>query len=440
MADRSIDYLPIDDIPQALRNAKQHKRDKITGSIRKWGFTAAPIIDERTGRLVAGHGRLEALRWMRDAGESPPEGIHTDGDTWLAPVERGWSSRSDADAEALTEADNNLTELGGWDQHLRAEILEDIADHDPDLLDAAGWEREELDQLLNSIATEGTHGTPDEDEAPEPSTDEDAITKPGDLWILGNHRLLCGDATNEDDVKRLINGEHATLMATDPPYLVDYQGGNHPQSWHNKTEVKDKHWDDYTDPDQASDFFYAFLTVARAQALTDRPAIYQWHAAGRADLVMDAWKRAGLLAHQQIIWVKARAVLGRSHFMWQHEPCLYGWIEGNQPDQARRPPSDAKTVWEIDQKGDTDGIHPTQKPVEVIRRPVEWHTRPNEVIYEPFGGSGTALIAAEQTGRACYAIELSPAFCDVILQRWASQTGRTPVHADTGQPLPGTAS
>jgi DNA modification methylase len=211
-------------------------------------------------------------------------------------------------------------------------------------------------------------------------------------------------------------------MPTDPPYLVNYQGGNHPQSWHNKAEVKDKHWDDYQEGDGA-DFFARFIEVALAEALTPNPAIYQFHASSRQALVEQAWKQNGLLVHQQLIWVKTRAVLTHSHYMWQHEPCFYGWVQGTPP--SRKPPANATTIWPVDQAGDSSGLHPTQKPVELIQRMVEYHTRPGEAIYEPFAGSGTAIVAAELTGRVCYAQELSPAFCDVIVQRWQELTGKT---------------
>ena len=221
-----------------------------------------------------------------------------------------------------------------------------------------------------------------------------------------------------------MNGERSALMATDPPYLVDYRGGNHPQSWANKAKVKDKHWDDYIDPDRASDFFASFIRVALQEALTDRPAIYQWHAARRSVLVEQAWIANKLLVHQQLIWKKSRPVLGRQHFMWQHEPCMYGWVQGRIP--ALRPPNNATTVWDVNQRGESDGIHPTQKPVELFRRPVEWHTRAGGVVFEPFSGSGTSIIAAEMTGRRCFALEISPAFVDVACRRYQEHTGIAP--------------
>jgi DNA modification methylase len=227
-----------------------------------------------------------------------------------------------------------------------------------------------------------------------------------------------------------MGGERAGLMATDPPYLVNYDGGNHPQTWGNGgkqagRDVATKHWDAYTDHDSAVEFYQQFLAAALAEALSERPLIYQWFGMMRFEVVLAAWKANGLLAHQVIIWHKSRSVLTRCDFMWDYEPCLYGWIEGQRPTAKLRPPAEATAVWEVASsiEDGAAGIHPTQKPVELIRRPIVWHTSPGELIYEPFAGSGTALIAAEMTGRRCFALELSPAFCDVIVTRWQNFTG-----------------
>jgi DNA modification methylase len=227
------------------------------------------------------------------------------------------------------------------------------------------------------------------------------------------HRIVVGDSTCMADVARAMGGRKATLMATDPPYLVDYQGGNHPQSWSNKPDVRDKHWDDYREG-EGCELFARFLQVARDVALIANPAVYQWHAHKRQALVEAAWHQVGLLVHQQIIWAKTRAVLTHSHFMWQHEPCFYGWVEGRPP--TKRPPPNVTTVWQIDQKG-LEGLHPTQKPLEIVTRPISYHTEPGDVIYEPFSGSGTALAAAETTGRVCCAVEKAEAFVAVALER-----------------------
>lgn len=218
-----------------------------------------------------------------------------------------------------------------------------------------------------------------------------------------------------------MDGHKASLLATDPPYLVDYKGGNHAKSSVNSEAKREKHWDDYVDPDTSVAFFEAYLKTTLAHC-KGNIAIYQWHADRRRDLVEAAWKAAGLFVHQILVWVKARPVMGRCHFMYQHEPCVYGWRNKQMP--YRRPPANTSTVWPIDQKGQQDGIHPTQKPVEIFARPIRWHTAKGEVVLEPFSGSGTQIIAAEQLERRCFAMELSPAFVDAAVMRWEQQTGK----------------
>lgn len=206
--------------------------------------------------------------------------------------------------------------------------------------------------------------------------------------------------------------KRAALMATDPPYLVEYHGGNHPRSLSNSEKTKDKHHADYKEQ-LGDDFYERFLTVALDVALAEKVAIYQWHAQKRAGLVNATWEKLGLAMHQQIIWFKSRPVLTHSHFMWQHEPCFYGWREGKQPTT---PPNNESTVWQIDSKG-LEGIHPTEKPLEIFSRPQTWHINAGEVCYEPFSGSGAQLVAAQNTKRACYAMELSDAFVACALER-----------------------
>jgi DNA modification methylase len=271
-------------------------------------------------------------------------------------------------------------------------------------------------------------GLTDPDAIPEPP--EKPITKPGDLWLLGEHRLMCADATNSDDVKRLMGDERAQLMVTDPPYLVDYDGGNHPPTWANGGKQGDpaagtRHWDAYVDHDTSVAFYEGFLHCAIDGALSETPLIYMAFGMMRAPIVFAAWEKAGLLLHQILVWVKTRHVLSRSDFMWTYEPLAYGWLQGKRPEPALRPPANATAVWEIASGGqDVTGVHPTQKPAELYRQPIQWHTKPGDLIYEPFSGSGTALVAAEQTGRRCFALEQAPEFCDVAVQRWQNLTGQ----------------
>jgi DNA modification methylase len=227
-------------------------------------------------------------------------------------------------------------------------------------------------------------------------------------------------------VALLMDGKKAQILCTDPPYLVSYTGENHPQSYANRPETANKSWDDYKDPTTGLAFFDAFLRIALEHVVPDA-AIYQWHAVRRQSLVEQAWEQNGLLAHQTIIWVKARPVLTRSMFMWQHEPCFFGWVQGNMPPKDRRPPPNASNVWQIDQvahAGDERPDHPTPKPLEIFSRPLEYHTRPGEIALEPFSGSGAQIIAAEKLSRRCYAMEISPAFVDVAVLRWEKATGK----------------
>lgn len=230
-------------------------------------------------------------------------------------------------------------------------------------------------------------------------------------------------------------GQRATAMVTDPPYLVDYAGGSHPASKSNQGAAnKDKDWStSYREVDikDAEHFLLTFLELGSKVALVDDAPWYVWHASARQGLLQRCWEAVGGLVHQQIIWVKSRPILTYSHFMWQHEPCLYGWKKGHQP--TRRPPPNERSVWEIESAGNDDGIHPTQKPVALFARPIEWHVHAGEVVYEPFGGSGTCLIAAHSLKRRCFGMELSPIFADVICRRFQEFTGTTPILESTGE-------
>ncbi|MGH2535113.1 MAG: DNA modification methylase [Thermomicrobiales bacterium] len=412
------------------RNARTHSERNlalIEQALREVGAARSIVVDE-AGTILAGNATVAAAT---QAGLTHVRFVEADG-TELVAVRR--TGLSPEQKRRLALLDNRAAELADWDTAILAALAEDT--------DLSGlWSDDEIAALM---AREPAPVTPLTDPDSLPEVLDDPITTPGDLWLLGRHRLLCGDATNAEDVRRLMAGARAPLMPTDPPYLVNYQGGNHPQSWSNRPVVKDKHWDDYREGDGAA-FFSAFLRVALDEALTATPALYQFHASARQALVEEAWKQNGLLVHQQLIWVKNRAILTHSHFMWQHETCFYGWVQGTPP--RRTPPANATTVWTVAPAGgesaspvaETDaasGLHPTQKPVALIRRMVEYHTLPGEAVYEPFAGSGTALITCELTGRVCHALELAPAYCDVVVRRWEQLTGQQAVRAaaETGAP------
>lgn len=374
----------------------------VLASIRRFGFRQ-PVVAKPSGELVAGHTRLKAALEL---------GLKQ------VPVVR--FEGSDLDAVAYGIADNRTHEYATWDDGALAKLLGELRAEDS--LEGVGFSTAEVDALIAEIDASIAEQRELNDPGPEPEP-ATPVTRAGDLWLLGDHKLLCGDSTNADDVARLMGDAKATLLASDPPYLVDYQGGNHPQSWHNKPDVKDKHWDDYVDPKSGVEFFASYLRVALAHCI-ERVPVYQWHATRRQVIVEEAWKQNGLLVHQTLIWFKARPVLTRCHFMWQHEPCFYGWPEGFMPEPDRRPPPNERTVWEVDQIGQQDGIHPTQKPVALFERPITFHTKPGEVVLESFSGSGTQILSAERLARRCFAMEISPAFVDVAVKRWQKATGK----------------
>lgn len=384
---------------------------KVAGSLTEFGWRQPIVVDEQ-GVILAGHTRLLAAQ--RLGLEKVPVHVATD----LTPQQ----------AKAYRLADNRSAQETSWDMDLLPLELAELIDLEFDLA-LTGFEPDEVAAFL----AEATEGFTDPDLVPEPP--EEPLSKPGDLYLLGEHRLLCGNATNPDDVQKLMAGKKATLMATDPPYLVDYAGGQHPSSEANGGIVdgvrvghEEKHWDGYIDHEHSVEFYVEFLRCALDHALTDDAAIYQWFGIMRTEVIWQSWREVGLLPHQVLIWLKTRSVLTYSHFMWNYEPMMYGWRQGHMPKV--KPPADAKAVWEIGSaiEDGASGIHPTQKPVETIRRPISYHTKPGGLLYEPFSGSGTALIAAEEMGRVCYAMEQAPQFVDVAVARWEAFTGKKAAH------------
>ena len=407
----SVEWWPTTKPTPYARNARQCPEQaiaKVAGSIHEFGFKN-PILVDGEGTIIAGHTRLLAAQRL-DLAEVPVI-ICAD----LSP----------AKVKALRLADNRTAQETSWDDELLAIELEELLGLEIDL-ELTGFDEEEIAALL----AEPTEGLTDEDTPCD--LPEIPASRTGDLWLLGKHRLLCGDSTNADEVQRLMAGKRATLMATDPPYLVDYDGGNHPQTWANggkkpgaEKDAGTKHWDAYTDHDSSVTFYRDFLSIALEVALSPRPVVYQWFGMMKVDIVLEAWREVGLLPHQVLIWKKSRHVLTRCDFMWDYEPMMYGWLQGERPGSLIRPPANATAVWEIESKiEDSPGnLHPTMKPVELIRRPILYHTKPGGLIYEPFSGSGTAIIAAENTGRTCCAMEQSPAFVDAAVARWEAYTG-----------------
>ena len=261
-------------------------------------------------------------------------------------------------------------------------------------------------------------------EIPEPPADP--ITKPGDLWILGEHRLLCGDSTKAEDVARLMNGERAQLMNTDPPYGVSYANDDRPNPGVAKPRVAN---DSLTD-EQLQTFLESCFRAAVEHALLPDAAWYMWHAhLTQGYFAAAAAAAANVVLHRQIIWVKPVLLLGRGQYHWKHEPCFMGWVKGNQPPDYGKGNGERTqtTVWEIGtvtQSERKEFNHATPKPVKLFEIPLVKHTKKGEIAYEPFSGSGPQVIAAEQLGRKCYGMEISPQYCDVIVKRWETLTGK----------------
>jgi DNA modification methylase len=390
---RSIETItPYPQNPRKNQNAV----DGVARSIKDFGFRNAIVVD-RDGTIIMGHTRLLAAKQLGMT-EVP---VHVAGE--LNPEQ----------ARALRIADNKLHELAEWDTDLLNIELTELKDLGIDM-SLLGWSDEELNELL---APPGTEGMTDADEVPEPP--ETPITKPGDLWLLGEHRLLCGDSTKPEDVDRVMEGAKAALVATDPPYLVDYTG--------ERPNDSGKDWSDtyreveITDADRF--FRGVFTNVLRV--LAPHAAIYCWHAHKRQALISQVWTDLGILDHQQVVWVKPTPVFGRVYWHFRHEPCMMGWKKGSQPEHDSD--HEFNSVWEIDWEGKARIVgnsHPTQKPVEIFARPMRKHTKRGDTVFEPFSGSGSQLIAAEKEGRRCRAIELEPTFVDVAVARWETFTAK----------------
>jgi DNA modification methylase len=400
---RRIEVWPLERLVPYDRNPRRHSDeqvDRIAASISAHGFNNPVLVDRKDG-IIAGHGRYQAAQRL---GLTEVPVIVLD-------------HLTETQKRAYLIADNRLAELAVWDDEL---LLQELTELEAGgALELAGYHLDELEVLAKGVEAQLTAEISD----PGPGTPpKHPVTRPGDLWALGEHRLLCGDSTKSADVRRAMGGREAAVLATDPPYLVDYTSEERLEARNGRSPAE-QDWDRFEGDDAGIEFYVGYLAACLKHCRKDVP-VYQWHAHARADLVAAAWKKVGLLAHQQIIWAKSRAVLSRSHFMWGHEPCLYGWPKGKMPKKARRPPASESTVWPIENVHRNE-MHPTQKPLELFLRPLLFHTRPGETSLEPFSGSGTQIVAAESLGRRCCAIEISPAFCDVAIERWQEAAGKS---------------
>ena len=394
----AITYRPIGDLIPYARNARTHSEAQvalIAGSIREFGFTN-PVLVEGSNGIIAGHGRVMAAGKLGLAAVPVIELSHL----------------SEAQKRAYVLADNKLAERAGWDVEMLALEVADLATLGIDLMDL-GFTGRELDELLRQNGAD-----PREDEVP-PVPDV-PVSRPGDVWLLGPHRLICGDATDATIVARVLNGVTPHLMVTDPPYGVSYD-----PEWRNRAGASETKRVGKVMNDDRADWRAAW-------ALFPGEVAYIWHGALHAAVVAESLEAAGFAIRSQIIWAKERLVLSRGHYHWQHEPCWYAVRSSGTGHWS----GDRKqtTLWSIpsgDQDADT--VHGTQKPVDCMRRPMLNNSSPGQAVYEPFCGSGSSLIAAETTGRVCHAVELDPAYDDVALLRWQAFTGKEAVLEGEGR-------
>lgn len=420
---RTLEYAKPGTFPVYERNSRTHSEAqilKVMASIKEFGFTNPLLVDEQG--IIAGHARDIAAQRL-ELSEVPFIRL-----TGLSPAQR----------KALVIADNKLGLDSGWDTEMLRLELGDLREAGFDL-GVTGFDTFEVADIFATRT-----GLTDPDEAPK--LEEHPVSKLGDVWLLGPHRIICGDSTNRETVERLLRGAKPNLMVTDPPYGVNYDA-----AWRGKAGVGSKGAAvGKVQNDDRADW-------SAAWALFPGNVAYVWHGGLHSSTVEQSLQAAKFLVRSQIIWVKSRPVLSRGAYHWQHEPAFYavkpgaddGW--SGIPEHERFVPEhevasysvrkgetaqwagDRKqsTVWQIEHIKSETG-HSTQKPVECMKRPIENNSKPGDMVYEPFSGSGTTLIAAEMTGRIAYAVELFPGYVDVAVRRWQNFTGKQAVRESDG--------
>jgi DNA modification methylase len=412
----------LSDLKPAPYNPREISPESLAGlrqSLERFGMVDLLVVNKRNMHIISGHQRYKILQ---------AEGV-------------GSVTAIMVDVDEVSEMAMNVTLnsqeiVGRWTQAL-IPLLERLRTEASD--EYIALRMKELRDEVSEFEIENMgDGKTLPDDIPEPP--KETITKKGDLWILGNHRLLCGDSTSDEDVAMLMNGERANLFATDPPYCVDYTGADRPTGGKDWSDVYHE-----VDIPDAKDFVRKFYTVG-LKHIKENTALYLWHASKRRSMIDEVCDSLGILVHQQIIWVKPCAVLTYSFYSWRHEPCLLMWIKGQKPPYKPKDKSigtvwtidflrsgDPSTpeyhsdVWELDWEGkkrNSGLLHPTVKPTEVFAIPMRVHTTPGDICYEPFNGSGSQIIAGERLNRRVFAMELEPIFCDVAVRRWEEFTGK----------------
>lgn len=387
-----IEYRPIDALIPYARNAKQHSEAQvaqIAASIREFGW-GAPILTDGQNNVVAGHGRLLAARKLGLV-EVP-----------VVPLEH----LTETQRRALILADNKIGENASWENELLGIELADLKDAGFDL-GLTGFSQEEWETLIAGDASR--EGQTDDDQVPELT--ENPISRPGDVWQLGEHKVLCGDATKADDYKALLGDELVDMTFTDPPYNVNYA---------NTAKDKLRGRNRPILNDNMGEGFGAFLLAACQNILNvTKGAVYIAMSSSELDTLQSAFRGAGGKWSTFVIWAKNTFTMGRADYQRQYEPILYGWKDG--ADHYWCGARDQGDVWQI-KKPQKNDLHPTMKPVELVERAVRNSSKTRDLVLDPFGGSGTTLIACEKSGRRARLIELDPKYVDVIVRRWQEFT------------------
>lgn len=404
----------ISDLIPYINNAKIHTEDQVTriaSSIREFGFLN-PVLIDANKNVIAGHGRIMAAKKL---GLEEVPCVYVEGLT-------------DAQRKAYILADNRLAEMADWDMDLVKGELEELQELGFDI-ELTGFDLE-LDEETETV----------EDELPE---EVEARAKDGDIWELGEHRVICGDSTDPEVLEKLMQGEKADLLLTDPPYNVNYS---------NKAG---KIANDNLENSEFREFLKKAFNAAFSK-IRGGAAFYIWHADTEGLNFRSAAEEAGLHVRQCIIWNKNGLILGRSDYQWKHEPCLYGWKEGAahyfvddrkqatviedaKPDLKKMKKEELRNLLEQiysdkvsttvinENKPLANDMHPTMKPISLLARQIRNSTKQGWAVLDTFGGSGSTLMACEQLNRKCYTCELDPHYVDVILQRWENFTGKKAV-------------
>lgn len=384
---KEMQLVPIEKLVPYVNNARTHSPEqinKLRSSLREFGFINPVIIDRDYG-VIAGHGRILAAK---------EEGIKDIPCVFADHL-------TEAQKKAYIIADNRMAMDAGWDEELLRVEIEALQAEAFDL-SLTGFDEKELADLFQEDSE-----VEDDDFDVDGELKEPAVTQMGDVWTLGRHRLVCGDSTKEETYEVLMQGQKANLVLTDPPYNVNYEGA--------AGKIKNDN--------MAGDKFYQFLLDAftnMEKVMANDASIYVFHADTEGLNFRKAFADAGFYLSGCCIWMKPSLVLGRSPYQWQHEPCLYGWRKkGKHQWYADRKQT---TIWSFEKtKKNTD--HPTMKPIPLLAYPIKNSTMSNTLVLDPFGGSGSTLIACEQTDRSCFTIELDEKFCDVIVKRYIEQVG-----------------